>query len=344
MWSNFHVILFDENVGGEHYLGFTNKTSLNDLPLWGNFRISDVLNTTNFASIPHTVLRLESPADAESLLALLGSPKTGKNILVGRTGNPAALDWVRLTARLRKPRGIVKIQVGKLPSDLYCLEKRKFKELAAACPYGDYMHNLFNRVLFECFERIIEYGGFSFHLRNTYEYYRENLMIVDHLKDEEFQGGLYGKLEARTASHTVVGDRAVIRNSYLGSGAVVHGSVEGSVVFSGVVIGRNSTIRSSVILPFNRIEEGVRIENALVLGGRDRTIERGSSIGGGDGVQNADFPRVIKNGLTVVGENVNIPSRSRIGSGCLVYGKSDQGKQEQIKAPLDVKDGETFHL
>jgi hypothetical protein len=342
MLSNFHAILFDENVGSERFLGFTGKSSLSDLPLWGNFRISDILNATNFSSIPHTIIRLESPSVAEPLLALLGNPKTGKHILLGRTGNPAALDWVRLTARLRKPRGIVKMQVGKLPSDLYCLEKRKLKELAAGCMNGDFMHNLFSRVLFECFERIVECGGFSFHLRNSYEYYRENLMIVDRLKDEEFQCGLYQKLEARSASHTVVGDRAVIRDSYLGSGAVVHGSVEGSVVFGGVTIGRSSTIRNSVILPFNKIEEGVRIENALVLGGRDRTIERGSSIGGGDGAKNADYPFVIKKGLTVVGESVNIPSRSRIGSGCLVYGRREHGKFEQTRSPLDVKDGETF--
>jgi hypothetical protein len=342
MLANFHAILFDESVGGERFLGFTSKSSLSDLPLWGNFRISDVLNTTNLSSIPHTILRLGNPSEGEPLLSLLGSPKTGKNILVGRTGNPAALDWVRLTTRLRKPRGIVKVQVGKLPSDLYCLEKRKLKELAAGCPNGDFMHNLFSRVLFESFERIVECGGFSFHLRNSYEYYRENLMIVDHLKDEAFLGGLYEKLEARSASHTVVGDRAFIRNSYLGSGAVVHGSVEGSVVFSGVTVGRDSTIRNSVILPFNRIEEGVRIENALVLGGRDRTIERGSSIGGGDGAKNADYPLVIKKGLTVVGESVNIPSRSRIGSGCLVYGRPEHGKPEHARKPLDVKDGETF--
>jgi hypothetical protein len=342
MLSNFHAIVFDESAGGERFLGFTGKSTLSDLPLWGNFRIADILRATNFSSVPHTILRLENPSDGEPLLTLLGSPKTGKHILLGRTGNPAALDWVRLTAHLRKPRGIVKVQVGKLPSDLYCLEKRKLKELAAACPNGDFLRNLFDRVLFECFERIVECAGFSFHLRNSYEYYRENLMIVDRLKDEEFQRGLYEGLEAQSSSHTVVGDRAVIRDSYLGSGAVVHGSVEGSVVFGGVTVGRNTTIRSSVILPFNRIEEGVRIENALVLGGRDRTIERGSSIGGGDGARNADYPTVIKEGLTVIGESVNIPSRSRIGSGCLVYGRLEHGKPEQTRNPIDVKDGETF--
>jgi glucose-1-phosphate adenylyltransferase len=124
---------------------------------------------------------------------------------------------------------------------------------------------------------------------------------------------------------------------------VIHGSVEGSVLFGGVTVGRGTTIRNSVILPFNRIGEDVRIENSLVLEGKDRNIESGSRIGDGNGGKNADHPLVIKGGLTVVGESVNIPPRSRIGSGCLVYGRLEHGKPEQVRTPLDVRDGETFH-
>jgi glucose-1-phosphate adenylyltransferase len=150
---------------------------------------------------------------------------------------------------------------------------------------------------------------------------------------------LFDALKATTASATVVGKHAVIMNSLLGNGAKVDGIVENSVVFNGVSVGKNSRIRNSVVLPFNEIEEEVVIENSLVLGGSNRVIARRSVIGGYNYAKNIHFPDIMKKGLTILGENINVPSGSRIGAGCLV-----QGVLERSSAPLIVADGNVMTL
>jgi carbonic anhydrase/acetyltransferase-like protein (isoleucine patch superfamily) len=357
MSHNYYTILFDEAAGnspedGGRFAGFLDRTLLSALPLWGNFKASDLLEMSNLHLVPHAVVPLDASSGAKPLLDLLGDSKLGKTVLLGRTGNLTVLDWTSLQGHLRKVRGIVKVQVGNIPSDLYCVDKRSLNEITARFAKGKrvgagsgagLLAYLFEKVFAEGFERIVKCGGYSFFMRDSYEYYRENLMVVERLNDGAFVE-LYAGMKAVSVSNTVVGDRGVIRNSFLGNGSVVHGCVENSVIFNGVTVGRNSTIRNSVLLPSNRIGEGVEISNCLVLGGKDRSIEQGCRIGGDGSVHNGDYPLILRNGLTIIGEGITIPARSRIGSGCLVLGKVEHGRTEQTKTPLDLADGATFRL
>jgi glucose-1-phosphate adenylyltransferase len=125
----------------------------------------------------------------------------------------------------------------------------------------------------------------------------------------------------------------------LGNGTKINGTVEDSVIFSGVAIEKNTVIKNSVILPFNEIQEDVFIENALVLERKNKTIERDTIIGGNMSMRNGDFPHVLMNGLTIVGEGLTVPTKSRIGAGCLVH-----GFLEGNPSPIFVEDGQTARV
>lgn len=336
--TNFQVILFDEKVHGS-FPGYRRDFVLTELPMWADFSVSDILHVSNIGEVPHVFTTLEDDESLDAFLTMLKSKNSKENIVLGRTGNVVVLDWPALFSCMRNPKSITKIQVGKVPSEYYCIKKTDLisivERLARPVLRSSAIRHLFDDILFSSFESIVDVEGFSFFIRNAQEYHRENLRTGVHLQQSGFLV-MYGSMRPVSTAQIVVGEDAVVKNSVLGNGAKVNGVIEDSVIFNGVTIGRNVRVNSSVILPSSVVEDGVTIENALVLGGEGAVIKRGSVVGEKTLVKNKNFPDILKNGLTVVGENTTIPRESRIGSGCLIYGKNERNQH-----PLDVSEGET---
>ena len=72
-----------------------------------------------------------------------------------------------------------------------------------------------------------------------------------------------------------------VRNSLVASGAIINGTVEGSVLFKKVFVGNNCTIRNSIILNDVYIGDNNYIENCIVESGG--TILANSYYKGEDG-------------------------------------------------------------
>lgn len=77
-----------------------------------------------------------------------------------------------------------------------------------------------------------------------------------------------------------IDENAKVHHSLISEGCEINGTIEKSVVFSGVKIGKGAIIKNAVILPHTVIEENVWIENAVVGNGS-----------------------VIKNGVYIVSKN-----------------------------------------
>lgn len=71
-----------------------------------------------------------------------------------------------------------------------------------------------------------------------------------------------------------------IKNSLVGEGCVVHGEVINSVLFPGVYVGKNCTLKDTVVMPNVTVKDNVKIERAIV--GSGSTIESGYNIGSKD--------------------------------------------------------------
>jgi hypothetical protein len=322
----------------------TGKSPLiSDLHLWGNFRVRDLLHHFYPGKEHATIFSMRERGAFRRLLKFLEKREEKERLIVGRTDNVTLLDWNGLLSIVRGTRNLVKLQVGKIPSDLYVLRKQELIEVAAGWEKGeapgsqDFLSWLFDGFLFHNFEKILDVGGFSFLLRNSYEYHRENILIADSLGSKRY-ADLYRRLPPGSLANITVTESGDVSSSVLGGGVKVEGVVRGSVIFSGVTIGKSSVVRDSVILPSNTIEEGVTLQNTLVLEGNRRVIGGGCSIGGTREAQNRMYPDILKQGLTIIGEGVEIPSDSRIGAGCLVTG-SGEGPER----PIDLDDGEVYN-
>lgn len=76
---------------------------------------------------------------------------------------------------------------------------------------------------------------------------------------------------------------AVVKNSLVGSGSIVNGTVENSVVFKKVFVGNHCVIKNSIILNDVYLGDNVYIENCIVES-RD-TIRAGARYVGEDGIR-----------------------------------------------------------
>ncbi|MBP3248945.1 MAG: glucose-1-phosphate adenylyltransferase [Ruminococcus sp.] len=97
-----------------------------------------------------------------------------------------------------------------------------------------------------------------------------------------------------------IGDNACIENSMISEGSKVNGTVDFSILFSGVTIEEGATVNYSIVMPGTVIKSGAVVEYAIV--GSDCVIQSGAHIG--------KSPEQVENrddwGIAVVGHNVTV--------------------------------------
>ena len=105
-----------------------------------------------------------------------------------------------------------------------------------------------------------------------------------------------------------IGAGADVRQSILGSGSLVSGTVVRSLISPGVRIEPGAVVHDSVILHGSRIAEGAVVERAII----DKEVEVGAGarlgVGRVEGPNEAR-PDLLWSGLNVVGKRARIPPR-----------------------------------
>ena len=108
---------------------------------------------------------------------------------------------------------------------------------------------------------------------------------------------------------------AQVTNSLVSEGAVVEGTVENSVIFSGAHIEKGATVKDSVIFPNATVGKSVDVEKAIV--GENAIIGDFCVLGGpirpGEKVNNK-----LTGDITLIGNDVTIPPRAYIAKGAVV--------------------------
>lgn len=104
--------------------------------------------------------------------------------------------------------------------------------------------------------------------------------------------------------------KAVIKNSMIGSGALIQGTIINSIIFKNVQIGPNTVVRNSIILPDAEICNNTIIDKSII--GSDSIVRNNVRIG-------VDQSNNKETGITVIADKSDILEGSLITSGRLVY-------------------------
>jgi glucose-1-phosphate adenylyltransferase len=127
-------------------------------------------------------------------------------------------------------------------------------------------------------------------------------------------------------------DSCRITDSLISEGAVIRGTVESSVISSGVVVEKDAVVRNSVIFADSRILDGALVNLSII----DKNVVVGENAKIGYGVDftpNHDHPNLMNTGLTLVEKSAVVPPGSAIGRNCLIR------RAERSGEPLVLKSG-----
>jgi len=118
-----------------------------------------------------------------------------------------------------------------------------------------------------------------------------------------------------------IADEATIERSLIGDGTEVYGNVNGSVISSGVTIGKGSIVRDSIIMQDTVIGEGCVIDKAIISEGV--TVGNNVTLGIGNEVPNKLKPDVYAYGLVTIGEDSTIPDGVKVGKNTAIRGRTE---------------------
>jgi len=135
-----------------------------------------------------------------------------------------------------------------------------------------------------------EHQGYVGMLRSVSSYYKINLDLLDSkIRDELFpaRNRIYTKTkDSVPAKYTA---SANVRQSLVANECVIEGSVEKSVLFRDVRVGKGASVKNSIILPSSIIEENADLDHVIL--DKNVTVRPNSRL-----VGSKDFPVVIRKG------------------------------------------------
>jgi hypothetical protein len=159
-------------------------------------------------------------------------------------------------------------------------------------------------------------------LWDAHHFLRENLGSG---RAARFLKAIDGAQQSSAEAH--VGPTGFVKDSLIGAGAQVEGTVVDSVIFPGVAVRRGADVRQCVVMNGARIGADAKAANLLILpcqpeiGGEPETIGAGAEVGETRNVSNSrndDYPRQIARGLTVLGMGASAPPGIAVESGCFL--------------------------
>jgi glucose-1-phosphate adenylyltransferase len=118
---------------------------------------------------------------------------------------------------------------------------------------------------------------------------------------------------------------AVVRDSVIGRGCVIQGTVERSVLFPGVRVEPGAHITESVVFPDCIISAESIIRRCII--DKNTIIDRGCRVGNPNAnTANLDFPDLLNTGITVIGEHVLLPPGTSVGGNALLFPGTKPGE------------------
>jgi glucose-1-phosphate adenylyltransferase len=140
----------------------------------------------------------------------------------------------------------------------------------------------------------------------------------------------------RLPAPTRVRPGAVIENSLLSGGCEIAGTVRNSVLSPGVIIEKDAVVTNSVLWDDVTVREGAVLDK--VVSDKRAVFGAMSTVGAGKALPSKEMPRSLTCGATLIGMDVRVPARARIGRNCIVH---PEAGDECFKKP--VASGESIH-
>jgi glucose-1-phosphate adenylyltransferase len=169
-----------------------------------------------------------------------------------------------------------------------------------------------------------KYCGYWGYTKTIDEYWQSNMDLLGEnplidLEKWGFRTNLDHR-DIRDFQPTVVGDYASVQNSLIYNGCHIEGTVKNSIIFPGVIVGKNSVVEDSVLFFNNVIGRNCRLSK--VVADVNTVYEDGVIIG-------AEAGRKAQE-VSVIGWNNRVPEQTIIGEGATIWPELSQKNWKRI--------------
>lgn len=143
--------------------------------------------------------------------------------------------------------------------------------------------------------RTYQYDGYFACMSSFGDYFSHNMQLIENkaMFDSLFcveSRPIYTKV--RNSAPTYYSDRAVVKNSLIADGCIIEGTVENSILFRGVKVGRGSVVKNSILYQDTFIGEHVSV--GYTLSDKNVVIRDGVTLSG-----HSTLPLYIEKGRMV---------------------------------------------
>lgn len=138
-----------------------------------------------------------------------------------------------------------------------------------------------------------EHKGYVGRLRSAASFYNVNMDLLNpDIQNALFRTGnnIYTKI--KDEAPTKYGSEAKVSNSLIGSGCVIDGVVENSIIFRDVTIAKGTVVKNSIIMQSSEIYNDSRLENTIL--DKQVTVRPNSILAG-----SREYPVIIPKGANV---------------------------------------------
>jgi glucose-1-phosphate adenylyltransferase len=182
----------------------------------------------------------------------------------------------------------------------------------------DFGHDLLPRLVAEGEVYGYSYGGYWADIGTVDSYYKATMDLtrIDSeldLHDPDWP--------IHTVSYDlppmIVGAGGNVGHSLIGSGCIVRGTVERSVLSPGVIVEKGAVVRDSIVLNNCWIGSGSVVDRAIL--DKNVFVGRGSRVGHGEDLTpNVGCPEHLSSGLTIIGKSTRLPEGLVVGRNCRI--------------------------
>lgn len=169
-----------------------------------------------------------------------------------------------------------------------------------------------------------EYNGYWKDVGTLGSYWEANMELIDLIPEfnlyEEYWK-IYTKSDQIEPQY--IAADAVTERCIIGEGTEIYGKVYGSVIGPGVMVGKDTVIRDSIIMQNTSIGDNVTISKSIIA--ENVTIGNHVELGVGEEADNKLNKSVYSFGLVTVGENSVVPSGVKVGKNTAISGETEAG-------------------
>ncbi len=180
--------------------------------------------------------------------------------------------------------------------DTFIIKRQLLMELidiAIALGGNDFVRDILIRNLEKLKIYGWEFNGYAEKITSLECYYRTSMELLDsNVYQEVFfkNGPIFTKI--KNEPPTIYADTAVVNNSLIANGCKIEGTVENSILFRGVKIGKNAVVKNSIVMQKAEVKEKAILEYVII--DKDSTISEEKRLIGA-----AVYPLVIGKGTTL---------------------------------------------